>query len=227
MTEPAGPRRWWRVIAVTLFWTALAGSWIAYQRHTGLDPVDAAQRLVDSAQGNWWAIGAYLAVSLLRPLVLFPATLVTVAAGMLFGPVAGIGVAAIGANASAVVGYSIGRGVLRSARQPSSTGLSRWTERLRRNGFEAVLVMRLVFLPYDLVNYGCGLLRVRRMSFVSATVIGTLPGTVAFVLLGASADRLDQGLEGIDHSTLIVSVALVVTSLVVARVVRRRTSPPG
>ena len=75
--------------------------------------VDTAQGLVDAARGNWWAIVAYIAVSLVRPLVLFPATIVTVAAGILFGPFVGVAVAAVAANASAMIGYSIGRNLRR------------------------------------------------------------------------------------------------------------------
>ena len=57
--------------------------------------------------------------------------------------------------------------------------------------------MRLLFLPYDLVNYVCGALRITWSSFLLATALGSLPGTVSFVLLGASLERVDQGLDGI------------------------------
>lgn len=70
-----------------------------------------------------------------------------------------------------------------------------------------MLLTRLLFLPYDLVNYGCGLLHVRRTPFITATAIGTLPGTVAFVLVG---------------SPVTISVVLIVLSLVTSRLVKRQ-----
>ena len=86
-----------------------------------------------------------------------------------------------------------------------------------------MLLTRLLFVPYDLVNYGCGLLHVRRTPFIAATAIGTLPGTVAFVLVGASVTSLDDGLDDVDGRTLTISVILVVFSLLFSRLVSRRS----
>lgn len=62
----------------------------------------------------------------------------------------------------------------------------------------------------------------RRTPFITATAIGTLPGTVAFVLVGSSVTRLDDGLDGVDGRTLTISVVLIVLSLVTSRLVKRR-----
>jgi uncharacterized membrane protein YdjX (TVP38/TMEM64 family) len=212
-----------RVLFAAVVWTAVVVGWVTYQRSSGLGPLEVGQKLVDSANGNWWAILVYALVAAARPVVLFPATLLTVAAGLMFGPVVGTAVAIVGANGSALIAYTIGRTL---GRPPTTTakhaGIGAWTQRLRSNGFEAVLVMRLIFLPYDLVSYVCGLLHVPRRHFLAANAIGTLPGTVAFVLIGASIDRLDEGVKGIDPVTLAISVALVVVSVVVSRVLKRR-----
>ena len=98
---------------------------------------------------------------------------------------------------------------------------------MRDNSFETVLVMRFLFLPYDLVNYAAGALRIRYLPFITATAIGSLPGTISFVLLGASLERIDRGLGGIDPIALIASVVIFVTSLVIARVLKRRQAMPS
>lgn len=226
VTDAAGRAgsRWKLVVAVAV-WAAAVLAWFAYQRSSGRGPVDTAQGLVDTARGNWWAAFAYVAVSLVRPLLFFPATLVTIAAGILFGAVEGVAVAAVAANMSALVGYWIGRRLREgTARSDASGALARWNTRLRDNTFEAVLLTRLLFLPYDAVNYGCGVARVRPTPFVAATAIGTLPGTIAFVLIGASITRLDEGLGGLDRSALVISAIIVVFSIVVSRVVRSRNA---
>ncbi len=221
--EGSASRRWVRLAVAGAAWVSLAVAWVVYQRRSGLGPVDTAQELVDAARGNWWAIVAYVVISLLRPLVLFPATIVAVAAGLLFGPFVGVAVAAASANASALIAHTVGRSFSRPEQAAEVTSrLGVWAARLRSNGFEAVLLMRLLFLPYDLVSYACGLLRVRRGEFLAANAIGTLPGTVAFVLIGASITRLDEGFGGIDPVTLAVSVLLVVASITASRVVKRR-----
>jgi uncharacterized membrane protein YdjX (TVP38/TMEM64 family) len=212
-----------RIVIAVAAWVALVVAWVAYQRSTGLGSLDTAQRLVDEARGNWWAFGAFAAVSLLRPLVLFPATVLTVAAGLLFGPVVGVIVAAVGANGAAWLAYMIGRSFRRPAADDAVQEQlgHRWAERLRSNGFEAVLLLRLLFLPYDLVSYACGLLLVPLRQFLAANVIGTLPGTVAFVLVGASVTRLDDGIGGVDPVMLAVSIALVAASITASQVLKR------
>ncbi len=88
--------------------------------------------------------------------------------------------------------------------------------------------MRLLFLPYDLVHYLAGFLRVRPVAFLAATALGSLPGTVAFVLLGTSLSRLDRGMGAIDRRVLGLSVGLMALSALGARLLRRRPVPaPG
>ncbi len=221
-------RLWLRRAVVVIAWASALGLWFGYRQRTGLSTTGAAQRLVDQARGNWWAVVAYFVVSIARPLVLFPAVLVTIAAGMLFGPIGGTAVAVGAANASAMVAYWIGRsiGPRRGDGGPKTT-LAGWAERLRENSFEAVLMMRLLFLPYDLVNYGCGLAKVRPWPFITATAIGSFPGTLAFVLVGASITNIDEGLRGVDARTLAASVGIVVISLAGSRYLKRRSSVEG
>ena len=57
---------------------------------------------------------------------------------------------------------------------------------MRDNSFETVLIMRFIFLPYDLMNYMAGFMRIHMRAFILATTLGSIPGTISFVLLGAS-----------------------------------------
>ncbi len=219
-----------------LVWIGAVVAWRVYQHRAGMGTTDTLQRFVDRVGSAWWGVLAYLGVYLARPLVLFPATLLTVAGGLIFGPAVGILVVVLGANASAMVAYAVGRLVTkRPAIDPSAGAMatpvgasrlaSRWAERMRTNSFESILVMRLLFLPYDLVNYSAGLLRIAWMPFLAATAIGSLPGTVSFVLLGASLERVDQGIDGLDPVALVISVVLVAGSIVASRWLRRRQAP--
>jgi uncharacterized membrane protein YdjX (TVP38/TMEM64 family) len=238
---PSGRRRVAQRIVVAALWIGAVVAWRVYQHRTGMGTTDTLQRFVDRVGSAWWGVAAYLGVYLARPLVLFPATLLTVAGGLIFGPAVGIGVVIIGANASAMVAYGVGRLVTTTpganASGPSPAGdaastaraglAARWAERMRQNSFESILVMRLLFLPYDLVNYTAGLLRIGWVPFLGATAIGSLPGTVSFVLLGASLERVDEGIDGLDPTALVVSVALIVASIAGSRWLRRRQSDGG
>ena len=227
-------------IGVVTLWVAAIVGWRWFQQSEGLSAIETAQRLVDEIDGVWWGLPVYALAYVLRPLLLFPASVITIAAGVLFGPVVGVLIVVVAANASAMLAYGIGRllaGERRSDESPTphadqaageqtedaQAGLiARWGQRMRTNSFESVFIMRLLFLPYDLVNYASGALRIRWTSFLLATALGTLPGTIAFVLLGASVERLDDGLGGVNPWTIVASVAIFVASLVIARVVRSR-----
>jgi uncharacterized membrane protein YdjX (TVP38/TMEM64 family) len=104
-----------------------------------------------------------------------------------------------------------------------------YTNRLRNNSFETVLIMRLIFLPYDLVNYLAGFLRIDWKAFLVATAIGSIPATISVVLLGAAASPaeieqffLEGKLPSLDGRVLAISVIMFVVSLALARYFKGR-----
>lgn len=225
---------WLQRAAVVAIWIFALILWRRYQTSNGLSATEAGQRFIDNVEMAWWGILAYVAVYLIRPIVLFPASVLTVVGGLLFGPIVGIAVVIVAANTSAMIAYTIGRLLGRApgtdrARDPGTRSLlQRWAGRMRERSFESVLIMRLLFLPYDLVNYASGFLRIKWLPFLTATALGSLPGTVSFVLLGASLERVDEGFGGIDTVALVVGVVIFALSLGLARALRQHsaTSPP-
>lgn len=219
---------WIQRFGVAAIWLAAIAAWQIHQSSNGLSTTETAQRFIDAVGGSWWGIFAYVLVYLARPIVLFPASILTIVGGILFGPVLGVIVVVLAANASAMMAYGVGRllGRTPGTHDDAAVGdtgsfVRRWSSRMRDNSFETVLIMRLLFLPYDLVNYASGILRLRWLPFLSATALGSLPGTVSFVLLGASIDSVDEGLDGIDPTVLVVSVVIFIVSLALARLLRR------
>lgn len=120
-----------------------------------------------------------------------------------------------------MVGRYFGGRLLDSER---ATGMTRrYTERLRENGFESVLMMRLVYAPYDLVNYLAGSLKIRWTPFILATVLGSLPGTLSFVLFGASVEGDFTGEMPRLHPLLLLTSALIFAgSLLLSMYLKRR-----
>jgi len=81
------------------------------------------------------------------------------------------------------------------------------------------------------VNYLSGFLCVGYWSFLLATVIGSIPGTVAFVWMGASLSTteivnmvLTGELPTLDWRLLIVSAIMFVVSIVLSQYFKRRES---
>jgi uncharacterized membrane protein YdjX (TVP38/TMEM64 family) len=225
-------RTWVQRGLVVALWVIAFLLWRNYQTSNDLTTIQAGQRFIDSIDEAWWGIFAFVGVYLVRPLVLFPASLLTIMAGVLFGPWLGVFVVILAANTSAMIAFGIG-GILggppgvdtEEANDSAPTERSfvaKWSQRLRDNSFETVFTMRLLFLPYDLVNYLCGAVHIRWTSFLLATALGSLPGTISFVLLGSSLERVDMGLDGLNPWAIVAGVALFIISVSISRIVRKR-----
>ncbi len=84
-------------------------------------------------------------------------------------------------------------------------------------------MMRLVYAPYDLVNYLAGSLKIRWTPFILATVLGSLPGTLSFVLFGASVEGDFTGEMPRLHPLLLLTSALIFAgSLLLSMYLKRR-----
>jgi uncharacterized membrane protein YdjX (TVP38/TMEM64 family) len=212
-------------LGFTLLWVALlAGAGVAWF-HSGLELEQVPERLHDWLEqfGLARAAVTYIVLYALRPLVFFPATVLTVASGLVFGPWLGIVFTIIGENASANVAFALARWLGRDwIRGRETVGLRVWDERIRDNALMSVLMMRLIYLPFDAVNYGCGLTRMRQLDFFVGTFVGIIPAVVAFVLLGGS------GAVGVRNRPVLfgAAVAAFLLGLVLARALRRRAPRP-
>ena len=156
-----------------------------------------------TAIGVFKAALIYIVIYTVRPLILFPATLLTVASGLIFGPWLGTLFTIAGENASANLGFILARWFGRnSVESHLTTVVARWDEKLQKNGVVAVLTMRLLMLPFDAVNFGCGLTAIRHRDYAIGTFIGILPSLIGFVLLGgiAAAD--------VQNRTLVVALSV-------------------
>ncbi len=161
----------------------------------------------------------YIAIYAIRPLILFPATLLTVASGLIFGPWLGTLFTVVGENASANIGFSLVRWFGRKTVETYSTeGLNRWDKKLKQNGLIAVMTMRLLMLPFDAVNFGCGLTAIRHRDYAVGTFIGILPSLIGFVLLGGVAA------SGVQNRILVLglSVFFMLLGFGIAHYLKRR-----
>ena len=209
------------------FWLLLLGAYWFYVQSNDLTVADSAENIAVLLTTSAFGPLLYIIIYWLRPLIFFPATILTVLGGFLFGPI-GIIYTIIGANGSAMVafaiGYFFGQGILEE-NEDSAGFIQKYTTRMRENSFETVLLMRLIFLPYDLVNYSAGFLRIKWLPFLLATAIGSLPGTISFVLLGSSFGTLDELLAGelkVNPPVLVASIVLILVSIGFSRVLKKR-----
>lgn len=210
-------------IAFTSVWAVVIAICVVLwsQSELALQDIPEALDAWLSQFGLWRAALVYIILYTVRPLILFPATILTVSSGLLFGPWLGILFTTIGENASANFAFLIARWLGRKwVDEREGSRIHVWDERIRENALMSVLIMRLVYMPFDAVNYGCGLTSMRHRDYFVGTFIGILPALITFVLLGGA------GAAGVENRYMLFGSALFffAVGLIVAGVLRR-TSP--
>jgi uncharacterized membrane protein YdjX (TVP38/TMEM64 family) len=129
----------------------------------------------------------YILLCAIRPVLFFPASIMTLTAVFLFGPWVALVTSYIGEVASSCVAYYVGKYFgegLGVTKKISRTKIGHY---LRGNAFLSVFVLRIVpIFPFDFVNYASGVIEVPFKRYFLATVLGFLPGLAAFVFLGNS-----------------------------------------
>jgi len=135
-------------------------------------------------------IAAFVVAYAAATTALLPVSLLSAVAGVLFGPVLGTGVVWLGAMAGAGASFALGRVLSRPAIEAlAGERLDRLDRFLARRGFLAVLVVRLIPLfGFVLVNYGAAATAVTARQYLAGTALGIVPGVVALVTLGGTAD---------------------------------------
>ncbi len=133
--------------------------------------------------------------------LMIPGTLLTAAAGLLYGVLVGVLVVSPASVLGATLAFLIGRYVARdwvAAKLRNHPKFAAIDRAIEKNGFKVVLLMRLqpVFIPFALLNYALGLTRVRLREYIAASWIGMLPATVLYVYFGSIAGDAAHLLHG-------------------------------
>jgi len=137
----------------------------------------------------------FLSIYTLRSVLLFmPVFVVSLASGLTFGPLWGwllnVTGATIGASASFLVARYFGAGFLAMIPGLQSGAFDKLSDKIAEKGFLVVLPMRLVGIPpFDVLNYGCGLSKVKFRDYVAASFLGMLPGGFFTTYLGSNLEN--------------------------------------
>lgn len=137
---------------------------------------------------------AFIFVSALLTVAMFPGPLLAGASGLLFGAALGTPVSIVAATLGASLAFSLSRRFgARSVDELSGHRLRVVQDFIAQRGFLAVLYARILpAMPYNMVNYAAGLTRVPLPTFAAATAIGCAPRAFAYTTLGGSLSNLDS-----------------------------------
>ncbi|PRO64691.1 TVP38/TMEM64 family protein [Alkalicoccus urumqiensis] len=147
-------------------------------------------------QAGVWAPAFYVILYIVRPLVLFPASVLSLAGGLIFGPVWGTGLIVAGATGGAVLSFFAARWLGKGAAGKEWKGKGKAVqEQLEKNGFLYVLLIRLIpIFNFDMISYLSGVSKIRARAFAAGTFLGIIPGAFAYSFLGASVVEGNAGL---------------------------------
>ncbi|MEZ0355733.1 TVP38/TMEM64 family protein [Mycobacterium sp. SA01] len=152
-----------------------------------LVPLPTAVQLRDWATslGVWFPL-AFFAAHIVVTVFPFPRTAFTLAAGLLFGPALGVGIAVVASALSALLALLLVRALgWQFSKLVSHPALESVDARLRARGWQAIFSLRMIpAVPFSVLNYAAGASAVRVMPYLWATLAGLIPGTTAVVFLG-------------------------------------------
>jgi uncharacterized membrane protein YdjX (TVP38/TMEM64 family) len=136
--------------------------------------------------GVWGPI-VFIVAYAVATVAFVPGSLLTLAAGAIFGLASGIALVFVAATIGSTAAFLVSRYLARSAiekRLSANAKFAAIDRAVGAQGRKIVFLLRLspVF-PFNLLNYGLGLTKVSLSDYVSAS-IGMLPGTLLYVYYG-------------------------------------------
>lgn len=174
-----------------------------------------------SSYGAWGPI-AYIILYSIAPSLMLPGLPITVAGGIMFGPLYGtiytsIG-ATIGASMAFLISRYLGRGWVEAMIKDRWKSLDAEVD---RQGWKIVAFTRLIPLfPFNILNYAFGLTKIRFSQYFWASFIFMLPGIVAYVVFSSSLLGLFKGNVSREF---VIGVILVVTVSTIPIIYRRKS----
>lgn len=151
---------------------------------------------------------AYIILFSITPSLFLPGLPVTVAGGIVFGPLWGTIYASIGSTIGACLAFLIARYFARSQIENLLTGkLQAIDAGVEKKGWIFIAITRLIPLfPFNLLNYAFGLTKIKFRDYAIASWIFMLPGTAAYTIFSSS---LLDAIHGRVSKELIIGIVLL------------------
>jgi uncharacterized membrane protein YdjX (TVP38/TMEM64 family) len=147
-----------------------------------------------------WGVLLFIFVYILATVLFFPASILTIGAGFVFGVPLGTVIVSTAATAGAALAFLIARYLARDQiehKVANNPRFKRIDRAIGEQGVKLVFLLRLSpLIPFNLSNYFYGLTSVKFWPYVLASWIGMLPGTLLYVYLGAAGKAGLSGAAG-------------------------------
>ncbi len=186
--------------------------------------------------GVWGGV-IFAGIYIIATVILAPASLLTIVAGLAYGVGVGFPLVVVAATVGATAAFLIARYVARAKvetllkERPKFAAVDK---AISEEGWKVVLLLRLSpLVPFNLQNYFYGVTDIKFWQYVAATLVGIMPGTLLYVYLGAVGQAALGGAQGGGGSALkwglfaIGLLATIVVTVFVAKKARAKLAGIG
>jgi uncharacterized membrane protein YdjX (TVP38/TMEM64 family) len=148
----------------------------------------------------------YIFFYILATILLLPSTPLNVSGGLIFGFWWGLLWTAIAGIIAAMVSFAYARFLGRNwVKKRFGIYLQGLDKEIKKGGMGYIFAIRLLpLIPYGIVNFAAGLTSIREKDYFFGTILGTIPGILPFVMMGAGISAMKKG----DMLTITLSLAL-------------------
>ncbi len=188
--------------------------------------IEAIRQWMDDAGGL--APLAFILLYALATVLFLPGSLLTLAGGALFGPIAGTVINLAGATLGATLAFLVARYLGGEWVERRAGGIARRVlEGVNAEGWRFVAFTRLVpVFPFNLLNYALGLTRIPLGAYVLTTALAMIPGATAYTYLGYLGREAAQGAQDLAGKALLALGLLTLVAFLPRLIARLRQEPP-
>jgi uncharacterized membrane protein YdjX (TVP38/TMEM64 family) len=173
---------------------------------------------------GFWAPLLFIFVYAAGVCLFVPGTLLTALGAAIFGSYWGFLYVWVGAMSGASAAFWIGRTLGREfAASVVGDRLKKYDDAIERNGFAAVLYLRLIYFPFTAMNFGMGLTKVRFWDYFFGTALGIIVGTFIFTFfIGTLKEVWVSGNWGnLISFNVFFSIGLFIFSLFIPKIIKK------
>ena len=161
-----------------------------------------------------WAPVIFISIYILATVFFLPGSVLTLAGGLLFGPILGtlynLTAAVIGSSLAFLIArYVASDWVAEKAK--AGGRLKQLLDGVADSGWKFIAVIRMVPLfPFNLSNYALGLTKISFWQYVIASIVFMLPGTSAYTYLGSLGEAAITGEKSELITKIVITIGLFV-----------------
>ena len=214
-------------IITAIIWLSIIYTYFYYKTLYNLTNIDIAKFIFNFMESNlilWGLI--YIILYAIRPIIFFPATFMTFMSWALFWIWGWFFFTMVWENLSANFAYLLWKIFWKKLIKPESSWLVvDLKNKVSENAFISILMTRLLFFPFDIVNYISWILRVKWRWFFLWTVIWIIPWALIFIIAWASvenASSFDFSKITFNMNMIFISIWLFISSLFLAKYLKKK-----